>query len=180
MELLMPPQWKDARYESLSPEVQKLYDGYVEAYDRSRELAQRLQVTATSEWLAKHPNGIDGKFVSYNVNGGRLRWVMATKRPLGNYKTVGEDIPSVGPIKQKAEATTTEISVEGNVPGSVLAIASNAQKNWGELGMEDRVALKSIVGTDENTWSKLSTEERKVQLRRVKFRELKKSRGKNG
>lgn len=90
----MAPVWKDVRYQSLGPEAQKLYDAYVEAYELSRELAKKLRVAATREWMAKHPNGMNGKFISFNVNGGRMRWVLADKRPPGDYKTVGEDVPA--------------------------------------------------------------------------------------
>jgi hypothetical protein len=174
MEIDVPPQWKDSRYESLSPEVQKLYDAYVEAYEKSRDLGQKLLVAATSEWLARHPNGIDGKFISFNANGGRLRWVLATKRPSGNYKTVGEDVPSAEAIKQtEAEIKTDEPAIPlrtkyiGSIPEKIrVQIRVMAQKNWGELVKSDQLGLIA-QGVKEESWSGMSLAERESKFERA-------------
>jgi hypothetical protein len=159
----MPPQWKDARYESLSPEVRELYDAYAKADEASRELGRKLQLAATSEWLANHPNGIDGKFISFNVNGGRLRWVMASKKPSGNYKTVGEDVPSVGTIKRteaeiEAVASQTRIS-----EASPTKISAMAKRTWSEVIEFDQLGLM-LRGFSEESWNGMSREERESKL----------------
>jgi hypothetical protein len=153
----MPPRWTDARYESLNPAIRKLYDDYVEAYKTAGERARKLQEEATSEWLLNHPNGIEGKFISFNVNGGRLRWVMANKRPLGDHKTVGEDVPSLNSPRNTEDASTV------HTYGRERAARTDAKKSWNEL--EDYQLGLTMIGADEQSWAKLSYVDRVALLR---------------
>ncbi|WP_454632424.1 hypothetical protein [Bradyrhizobium cenepequi] len=69
-------KWKNVKTASFTGELKKLHNSYAAAIEASNEAAIKLRDAVKKEWLAKHPDGEDGKVIALKVSNGSVQYAM--------------------------------------------------------------------------------------------------------
>lgn len=139
--------WKPVKASSLSEPSRVLYREYVEKYQHTAALGQRLKEAVTADWNQKFPDGINGQECAFHVVNGMLQYVMKKqKKKLTKTKgqfdeELGDDV--FGP--RSVVAVGEELQGTGEtIEPNVRVIHHDRQQNTSGAPDRTRKTLESL------------------------------------